>query len=351
MGATVTCNKKIAAFKSPSGIVFYIAFEETYEKRDYPHTPKWQCIAFGTYQYVMKRIYLHASACEGGDLQTRSGHTTPENYLKSWFRAFNNPVRYDAEQPFKLKIDSQWSAPISKDAWPFVEKKLHEINRRDLIDQLAIPGQSIELSLTDDLTVFNALYGENGVIPPWRIFTINGCGELGYEDLRPVSQTCSQPQARPHYQFYRLDSNNILQRTNDQLWVNVGWQYSVVGGFIKEIAYPVEMESTGSSLALITAFRMQIRNASALPEDTQVHITINPAGVESYSARQAIGLAEMLGVEASAESFTVLFSRLNYEAVAQLMYLNNLQVRWEIPALHEENKQLSQPIIQNQFSF
>lgn len=83
MGATVVTGKAVAAFHHPTtGEVIYLAFEETYEKNCHPHTPRWDPRAIGTFEQVMKVLYGSAAACEGGMLQTRSGHTKPELYLK-----------------------------------------------------------------------------------------------------------------------------------------------------------------------------------------------------------------------------------------------------------------------------
>jgi hypothetical protein len=92
MGATVTCKKLVAAFAG-AGRVFYVLFEQTYEKNCYPHTPGWSCTYCGGIDGALRRIFRYASSCEGGMLQNRSGWITPEGYIAGWMKEMASPVR------------------------------------------------------------------------------------------------------------------------------------------------------------------------------------------------------------------------------------------------------------------
>ena len=92
MGATVTCRKLAAAFACADG-VFYALFEQTYEKNCYPHTPGWSCVHFGNIDHALRTIFRHASSCEGGMLQSRSGCITPEGYIAGWMKEMASPMR------------------------------------------------------------------------------------------------------------------------------------------------------------------------------------------------------------------------------------------------------------------
>jgi hypothetical protein len=50
----------------------------------------WQFFESGWKYNIIKKVCDWAGECEGGSLQPRGRWTTPENYLKSWRKMFNN---------------------------------------------------------------------------------------------------------------------------------------------------------------------------------------------------------------------------------------------------------------------
>ncbi|AXW10006.1 hypothetical protein CJO90_05710 [Ralstonia solanacearum] len=92
MGATVLVDLKTAALRRPDGSIIYFLFENTYEKNLYPHEPRWSCVAIGSYEQVLLRIFQGAAACEGGSLQGRGCGLLPETFILRWQRALRAPL-------------------------------------------------------------------------------------------------------------------------------------------------------------------------------------------------------------------------------------------------------------------
>lgn len=348
MGATVTCNKSIAAFKNAAGKHFYLAFEETYEKNVYPHTPRWSCIAFGTYQDVLKRIFAYASGCEGGCLQTRSGMTTPELYLKGWQKVFEKPVLFCTEYPQKLRIEKYWNTPLPEESWEKAKQVFLNHDREDLVSILSTVGGEISLSLVDDTDLFIDLYGVNGVMSPWRIFSKHQCHTLANEDLRPTKPRGDF--SNPKQQFLRY-GENVFKLMPSNEWQEIGWDYSVVSDYIKSTACEAELASPGIGISLITAFRQQVSNAPKLPMNTKVQITVDPDDIQSYKVDYARKFANRNGFDENSDAFTVDFDQLHVNERAQVLYLDSKQLKWEIPVAEVSLPTISQPIIQSALAF
>lgn len=298
MSATVVTGKAVAAFRHPTtGEVIYLVYEETYAKNDHPRIPDWGVRAIGTYEQVMKVIYSSAASCEGGMLQTRSGPTKPEIYLKSWRVCFSEPFQM-ADQEIELKLggDSLY-APIPDTNVEAALATLERIGRLDLVEALK-SGATVKVSLHRDTDVVTGLYGVGTGLSLWKV--IRGKWGHLYTDEKLAAPIAKRSVAMPTAVAHAVDKENVVVSIYGGPLQQMNWRYSVVGEFIREVAYPIEMQSSFSAYRLIREFRDLCNEAPELPDNTV--ITVTPAKTEhSYYLRNAKKLAVTLGIFASVE--------------------------------------------------
>jgi hypothetical protein len=186
MGATISIDKKVAAFVRDNGEIVYITFEETCSKRDHPRTPYWNARAIGSYEEVMLLVFSSASATEGGSLQTRSGCTRPEAYLQRWSCEFKAPVPMpDMAIELKLGGTSTYST-IEDGQVDEALAVLTKIGRLDLIE--ALQAGPVTLRLHADIDVILALYGTQGKLSLWKIVNGGPPHSSGADRLAPAKR-------------------------------------------------------------------------------------------------------------------------------------------------------------------
>lgn len=273
MGATVTCGKHAAAFIAPGGRVFFVLFEETYEKNVHPHRPHWSCIGFGTIEDAMRRVFAYGSSCEGGMLQSRGGAIRPEGYIAGWMRELANPTRMP-ERDVRLSCTDSYASPIPKDKIQDVAALLREARYTDAADAIA-DGREATLSLHRDADVLARIYG-GGALSPWRIIPSYAAPlsapkdvSLGYAPKAAKAVSIESVEA-----LTVPDMENRLLRRDDGGWYCAGWAYSIVAKFI-EAYWRTELAEPGSFKKRIQAFRDAIQGAPSVPDGTLV--SIDPA--------------------------------------------------------------------------
>lgn len=335
MGATITTNKKVAAFIRANGDTVYFTFEETYERNVTPHTPHWGARAVGTYEDVMLSVMRSAAGTEGGGLQTRSGYTTPELYLQSWSRAFKAPVPMP-DQEIKISLGgTSFCASIEQEDVDPAIAALTKIGRQDLID--ALRAGPVTLQLHADIDIVIALYGVHTKLPLWKILRYDPPYGSGAGYLAPAK--CNAPVLAPTVDAYRVDQYNVLVSIGGSPYQHMGWDYSAVGHYILEIALPLELRCHGAAKKMIGAFRDKLTAAPPLPESTV--LTVTPAAADvSYHTGSARELAVKLGIVndklSVPEIYKVTFGDVKAaEAEYQLSTLAASQIEWAL-ALDDE---------------
>ena len=330
MGATVTTGKKASAFIQPDGAIVYVLFENTYEKNCYPHMPHWGCIAVGYYEDVLKRIFLHASSCEGGMLQSRHGHIKPENYIAAWQCELAAPTDMP-NVAIVLKNGSSLYAAIPSDRLEEARIALMRLGRLDAFD--AILAGQVSVCLHDDIDMILAVYGVNGPLAPWRILDRGECLTVPQPRLAaPVR--CGNVSAPPA-RVYKLDDQELVVQIGAAPWQHGGWRHSVVGNYVTDVAYALELQKTGSAKRSIAQFRDLCDAAPPLPDGTRVQITRSPADVDQWHLDQADKLATALGLVAQGqpapETFTCTLADVVADnALYSLCHLDKKQVMWDV---------------------
>jgi len=324
MSSTILSGKSAAAFRNPvNGKVIYVLFEKTHDSNVSPKIPNWSCIAIGEYADVMKRVFMHAAACEGGCLRSRAGNIMPENYIESWKKELAKPVCMDDQAIFISKQDTEG-----------LEQAKAALARAGLENQYdRLVGENT-YQLYADVDLLVALYGVQGPFSPWRI--------LDHSDYRTLGDTSLGPAANgylgkakvesPTIVAYKLDDENRLVKINDAPFHHAGWQYSAVGAFIADVACDAEMQQAGSAKKMIPAFRETLNAAPELPMGVRVAIRRITEDASDYARREAGKLAQIAGVSADAERFECALSLFEHNEGRQAFKsLAKDQVEWIMP--------------------
>ena len=203
MGATVLTGKRAAAFQKADGDWMFALFERTYKKNCYPHDDHWSAIAFGGYADVMRRVFRHASSCEGGMLQSRADYIKPENYISSWRAELSKPLRLP-EQTIRLDVSSSYRAALSGNSLDEVRQSLVDAGFGDRVDELTEGNAT--LSLVRDCAILEAIYGEKGPLRVWRVLDVNACSSvLVDETVALPARSESAMDLMPAVECYAID--------------------------------------------------------------------------------------------------------------------------------------------------
>ncbi|ANB77972.1 hypothetical protein AYM40_37035 (plasmid) [Paraburkholderia phytofirmans OLGA172] len=116
-------------------------------------------------------------------LQSRSGDIKPENYIESWKQELNRPVQM-RDVVVTLKFETGWRAALPEDA---NERVLSVLQRAGLADRFdVIRNEGITATLYGDTGLLRAIYGVDGELSPWRVFTHSDTGTVPI-DVRPCA--------------------------------------------------------------------------------------------------------------------------------------------------------------------
>lgn len=292
MGSTVTTGKKVCAIRDEkTGEPYYLLFEQTYEKNCYPHTPDWSCCCVGDIRKALKTIFAHAAACEGGMLQSRSGHITPEGYIQGWMAELKNPSSY-TDGTFHLKVGLSWTEAMTPDQIATARAGL--VGNDDalaFLDALERDGE-IAYSLHENIRVVADIL-DAAMKPAWSFdFDYRGsreidCG-LGYSPEKTVGFQVVVPE------FLRINNDERIMKGEDGLWRRAGWAYSVVGNFVSDL-WAAEMKEPGSYKKRIKAFREACAGAALVSFPVRVRIDSSDAlSLSQYQAKDFKGLLDAI---------------------------------------------------------
>ncbi|MYM92548.1 hypothetical protein [Duganella vulcania] len=339
MGATVTTGKLASAFKSMDGKTVYVLFEQTFEKNCYPHTPDWHCTCFGVLEHVMRWIFLAGSNCEGGMLQNRSGHITPEGYIAGWLKELANPVQI-ANRDFDLKAGDTFYATIPESRMEQVRVMLSGVGRPEIADHLAAGG-TYTVNMYRDAELLCALY-KGGSLAPWRLMNASSAplyaardSGLGYS---PEQQKCTDASTPA---FRKVDRENRLIQRPDGSWFCGGWEYSAVGTFVANL-WRDELATPGCYRKRIKAYRDAITSAPVMTGAIKVFVDLSVPVEEDYYREKLAKLPEQVPVVHRDGGFEIIVDS-DSELLDRLTRLPSQSVSWLVPAA------ISQPV-SNQMS-
>lgn len=285
MGATVTTGKAVMGFKA-NNKVFYVLFEETYEKNCTPLTPRWNCAAIGEYKDMMKRVFRSAAGTEGGSLQNRANNLTPEMYIRGWSLAFNKvSIFEDREITLKILPRNYWRDGIESEDAGKLFTILKATNRLDIWEKLIGDTESeLKLSVYDNIDLIISIFGTNGIAGPWRIIDPIYV-KSGHHDaslLPPKKGDGKLPKSMTP--LIRLEALNMTKYATlgpDGNYYGFTSDYEVIGDFINNQALDAEMMSHGLGVKNIQSFRETL---DALPlANNGYDVFISKSEVQKHS--------------------------------------------------------------------
>jgi hypothetical protein len=336
MGATVLTGKRAGVFQRANGEWIFVMFERTYEKNCYPHLDHWSACTIGNYADVMHRVFRHATSCEGGMLQSRSGYIRPENYIESWRQELAKPMMLRDRQ-IELRVGKSFYASIPESSLDEVRLALFKADLEDEFN--ALSGEGLSASLMADVDLLIALYGESGPFSAWRVLSVDDCGSApvaaSVPSLLPASSVMEH---MPDVQCFAIGDDNRLVSYDGKPWRHAGWNYGAVGWFITEVAYSLDMVYPGFAKRAIPELREKLRKALPLPPDTKLNVTRAPAGVDKWRIATADEIARGLGLVDANEPapsqysfyFRDVLSELNSLLLHKLNQFDLSQVIWEV---------------------
>jgi hypothetical protein len=331
MGATVTCKKLAAAFACAEG-VFYALFEQTYEKNCYPHTPGWSCVHFGNIDDALRTIFRHASSCEGGMLQNRSGCITPEGYIAGWMKEMASPMRMP-DCRIALQVSDSIYASVSSGNVEAVCGLLGSNGRDAAADAVRAGGQAT-LSLHHDAIAIARLCA---AIAPWRLIQSYAAplyeardASLGNNPRPAAAFEIARPAA------FKIDDHNRLLQREDGSWFCAGWQYAIVGDFVAGL-WNAEREAPGSFKKRIQAFRDALNSAEPVPAGTKVVVSTRAPALDDYRRRTCDQFVKRFPVTPTPEGFEAFPSADNLYDLCSLRE----NATWVLPPMEREPTQPS----------
>ncbi len=282
MGATVTTGKQVCAIRDPNtGTPFYLLFEQTYDKRTYPHTPEWSIISIAPIRETVHAIFIAAGVCEGGMLQGRNGHITPEGYIQGWMKLLKDPLAYPDVQ-VELNVGEAYWNYLSHNLLRKIKGEVSAFpSAVALLDALEkAPEGRLSLKLHESIGAIAELAIKKN---PWGLIK-------HYENLMTDSGLGYSPEKAKSFQvvvpeFLRINNDERIMKGEDGLWRRAGWAYSVVGNFVSDL-WAAEMKEPGSYKKRIKAFREACAGAALVSFPVRVRIDSSDAlDLSQYQAK------------------------------------------------------------------
>ena len=270
MSSTITTARVAAAVRTDDGRTLYLLFEESYCSNVSPRTPSWCCMGIGCLPAIMERIFMLASSCEGGMLKNPSGRMTPEGYIGTWLKELSNPLTLHRTD-VHLAVGDGWRAFIPEATLATALDLLTSAGRADRAHELRT-SRNVTLSLKHDTDALLAL--QIGLqFEPWRFVTDTmRPAKSGQRDIALGYDPRPSPMPKldiPH--ALKLNGDVRLERTQDGEWECGGWEYSIVGQYVRDL-WQGELTAPGHHRKRIVAFRNAFSNAPLAPPGIIVEI-------------------------------------------------------------------------------
>lgn len=295
MSSTHSVSCRVAAFNRDNGEPVYVLFETTFESNVDPQIPHESAVVMGGLERVMKSIFSHAAACEGGGLKGRSGDIKPESYLNRWFEELKQPADINKEQLVKLSIGSFYGIDQEKEG-PALEA-LRNGGESEIADRLQA-GEVVRVPLGSKAV--ELLYcSEQLKLPAWHLELRFPFGNIR-NDLAYNPEASSSSMAMPTVVASGMEWDNLFVLNELGESISAGAEYHVVGEFVRSL-WENELKHPKSSRGLIRRFREACEQAPVLADTTVVRVGNGGSSVSSFHEKQLEDVAAKLGISIPGE--------------------------------------------------
>lgn len=270
MGATVSTDYAVGVIKGYSEPL-YVMWEQTYDKRTHPHTPRWDMVSMETKAGFIQKVFNMASSCEGGMLQGRSGEITPEAYIQRWMNAAKNPLD-TGDLTLTLKRgtgfgDTFTTKQVENPAWYETTREMDDENLKWMrdsgyakyVDRIE-SGESVVMSASENAKLILGLIARGKSL--WKM-TGGGLSQpVGIPnptlamDHAPIKGVFSGSKVGVFIQI----EDSYWHWSGDKL-VFAGYQYDLIGRMIRNDLLADEMRQPGSFKKNIKVYRDSIKNS------------------------------------------------------------------------------------------
>lgn len=328
MGATITTGKRASAFAAPGGQIIYCLWEKSYEKNVYPHVSQWSAVILGTYEQVLRWIFLGAASCASGMLRSTRGDIDPQNYIDAWAREMAKPFPLP-DQDVVLYCGAGWSAPLPQDRRGAAEKLLTDAGRHDIAQALAA-DQKVALRLHGDAAALASLYG-SGELGAWRILT-----RMPEEFDAPRDPSLAPAQRRgalvvPVVRAWKLDQDNLVISFDDGDPKLMGWRYSATGTYLMQRVYQAELVCTGATKRFLAQWNQAVDAAAPLPGAARLHIKRGAGSTADWAWLRLCAKLEATGRPIHGDVELTLDEAQALEVIHEIRYHSPDCVRIELP--------------------
>lgn len=292
MSSTWTFSRRVGAFRTATQTL-YCLFETTCESNVHPHTPHEDCIAFGTFEYLVPYIMDSMSSCMGGMLRGAGGRSlTPLGYLRTWMAAFANPLTMENRE-IELRAGGGWRSPLPvEDGMPIEDANSVQFavgilrgRGRDQEADALLKGSRVVLNLHEDGDVLAEIYGTCSgsclKIAPWRVIQPMGLMS-GSQGLAPPLPVVSPADCLPEPTIYELGVRYLYDGEALQ-YLLIDAEGQMVNGSFDTIAdhyletrcMQWEQDHPGAGIASFKALMKRANVAHPpLPKGTMVRVDI-----------------------------------------------------------------------------
>lgn len=348
MSSTWSFSRRVGAFRTATQTL-YCLFETTCESNVHPHTPHEDCIAFGTFEYLVPYIMDSMSSCMGGMLRGAGGRSlTPLGYLRTWMSAFANPISMENRE-IELRAGGGWRSPLPVDegkpiedanSVQFAVRILRGHGRNQEADAL-LKGSRIVLNLYEDGDMLAEIYGtcsgSCSKIAPWRVIQPTGL-TFGSPGLAPPLPAVSAADYIPEPTIYELGVRYLYEGEPLQYLLIDADGKTVNGSFdtiadhyLETCCTPWEQDHPGAGIASFKALMKRANVAHpSLPKGTMVRVDIRGKVRDEWKEKEfakliaALDNPELDGDGVLTYPFESLVSRGQYWTAARLDFRGRL---------------------------
>lgn len=195
--------------------------------------------------------------------------------------------------------------------------------------RLLLDGASVQFGIANAIDLVIELCRKRTLIYGWQIANFNMVAgqhmseEIGYRP-KPIRQfNCDIPK------FFKVDQYNRLVQREDGTYYCGGWEYSIVGEYIRS-QWEGEISEPGAYKVRIQKFRNAISSAANIPTGTSVTVNLCAKVDDANSINRAKELLNKVPFQGKENSFIIELP-VDTSGMYTITNLHSDMVIWNVP--------------------